>query len=82
MGWDKISIDSKLNAFKNRLHKDKILQKNKKLIFTESSETAEYLYKELQSDFNGRIINFTGASSHSSRLEVLNNFARSDDDMF
>jgi superfamily II DNA or RNA helicase len=74
MGWDKIKLDSKLNAFKNRLHEDKILQKNKKLIFTESSETAEYLYKELQSDFNGRIINFTGNSSHSSRLEVLNNF--------
>ena len=74
--WKSITTDSKLIQFKQKLKEDKNLLKNKKIIFTESKETCDYLQRELESFSvcKGRVINFSGDSSKGKREEVINNF--------
>lgn len=61
--WREITIDPKLEQFKKELRKNKKFRSNKKIIFTESKETAEYLEKELKPLFGDRVVAYTGASS-------------------
>ncbi|MBT7896358.1 MAG: helicase, partial [Flavobacteriales bacterium] len=70
--WESIKTDSKLMQFKKELEEDKNLINNKKIIFTESKETCDYLQKELK-DFY-RVINFSGSSSRNQRSDVIHNF--------
>lgn len=71
--WGKITEDPKLKTLKKKLSADKKLQ-NKVVIFTESKETAEYLYKNLQEDYSGQVLLFTGDSAKSTRRKVNKNF--------
>lgn len=61
--WETITNDPKLNQFKEDLKSNKKFKGNKKIIFTESKETAEYLERELEPMFGSRVIAYTGASS-------------------
>lgn len=61
--WKSISEDSKLEQFKVELAENKKLIGNKKIIFTESKETAEYLETELKPIFGERVTAYTGSSS-------------------
>lgn len=61
--WKNISDDPKLLQFKEELKLNKKLMNNKKIIFTESKETAEYLAKELTDTYGERVIAYTGSSS-------------------
>ncbi len=61
--WGEMTDDPKLIQFKAELKKNKKLKGNKKIIFTESKETAEYLAKELLDMYGGRVIAYTGSSS-------------------
>ncbi|MCM1399371.1 MAG: phospholipase D-like domain-containing protein [Clostridium sp.] len=61
--WQKMTDDPKLIQFKAELKKNKKLKNNKKIIFTESKETAEYLAKELSDMYGERVIAYTGSSS-------------------
>jgi ERCC4-related helicase len=45
--WKEIDFDPKLESFLNKLKSDKVLTKNKLIIFTESKETAKYLQEKL-----------------------------------
>ena len=45
--WESVTSDPKLNRLKEELQSNVKFQGNKKIIFTESKETAEYLYREL-----------------------------------
>lgn len=65
-----IDIDPKLLSFVNQLKNNKNLIDSKKIIFTESKETAEYLKIELQKALKQPITVFTG-SSHNSLKEVI-----------
>ena len=46
--WELVASDPKLNQLKEELRSNEKFQGNKKIIFTESKETAEYLYRELR----------------------------------
>lgn len=61
--WENITTDPKLEQFKVELKENAKLIGNKKIVFTESKETAEYLAKELKDLFGDRVIAYTGSSS-------------------
>jgi len=72
--WGDIHHDPKLLKFKNELSKNPVLKKNHLIIFTESKETAHYLYKNLNDEYSGRILLFTGDSGETVRDRVIENF--------
>ena len=61
--WKNIQTDPKLDQFKYELQHNKKLIGNKKIIFTESKETAEYLAENLTDLYGSRVIAYTGSSS-------------------
>ena len=52
--WSSIKRDPKLHRFLEELRKNKNLQENKLIIFSESKETAEYLADHIDAAFKGR----------------------------
>jgi superfamily II DNA/RNA helicase len=72
--WKGIERDPKILAFKNKLAEEKPFKEGKSIIFTESEETAEYLFEELQDIFPNDIIYFSGKSSRVEREKVMENF--------
>ncbi len=72
--WKDIDRDPKILAFKEKLAIQDSVRKGKSIIFTESKETADYLFQNLQETFHGKIINFTGSSSQIDREVVMENF--------
>lgn len=69
-----ISFDPKLNCFIEEIKVNKVLNEGKKIIFTESKETAEYLKEKLKLNLNKSIIAFTGSSSNSLKDTIRANF--------
>ena len=72
--WNTITNDPKLETFCNELEHNKKLLGNKKIIFTESKETAEYLENNLHSLFGKRVIAYTGMSSKALKAEIEDSF--------
>ncbi|PIY79673.1 MAG: helicase [Candidatus Pacebacteria bacterium CG_4_10_14_0_8_um_filter_43_12] len=72
--WANISRDPKILAFKEKLSIEEPVKKGKTIIFTESKETAEYLFRNLQDIFPDQIIYFSGESAISERDLVMENF--------
>ena len=72
--WQNVSRDPKLLKFKNELSKKAVLKKNHLIIFTESKETANYLFKNIDNEYAGNVLLFTGDSGESVRDKVLENF--------
>lgn len=81
--WDDIEDDPKLESFKNYLNTNfsevlssvetKKLSK-KIIVFTESSETAEYLYSELKNFYKDRIIYYTSEKGRNGRDDIQDSF--------
>lgn len=71
--WNSLEHDCKLNHFIELLKIDKKL-KDKVIIFTESSETAEYLTENIEEKLSRNVILFTGSMSDSVKNEIRNNF--------
>lgn len=72
--WDTITEDPKLLQLKEALKTNKKLIGNKKIIFTESKETAEYLERELKELFEERVISYTGSSNHIMKTLIEQSF--------
>ncbi|MBN1996514.1 helicase, partial [candidate division KSB1 bacterium] len=72
--WDQIDYDPKLEKFMHELKSADQLKKNKLIIFTESKETAEYLFENLNKNLNESPILFHGGSSQADLNTVLSNF--------
>ena len=72
--WQKVNRDPKLIKIINDLSKNTVLQKNHLIIFTESKETANYLFKNINKEYPGKVLLFTGDSGESIRDKVLENF--------
>ncbi|BBE30106.1 ATP-dependent helicase [Tepiditoga spiralis] len=70
----KINSDPKLDYFITELNNNNILKNSKKIIFTESKETAEYLKIQLQNKLNKNVIVFTGSSSLVLKDIIIENF--------
>ena len=72
--WESVTSDPKLNRLKTELKQNAKFQGNKKIIFTESKETADYLYKELKKIFGEKVIVFSGGSSESLKKKIEQSF--------
>ncbi len=72
--WESVTFDPKLDQLKKELLTNAKFQGSKKIIFTESKETAEYLYRELQKTFGDRIIVFSGGSSEGLKRKIEKSF--------
>ena len=72
--WNLIDSDPKLAEFKRNLATNKVMSSKKILVFTESKETAEYLYDNLQDIYGQRVIYFSGQSSFALKQEIEHSF--------
>ncbi len=71
--WSNIKRDPKVIALKEILKERAELQK-KVIIFTESKETAQYIKKEIEQEYPGEVLIFSGSSSKGDRNTVISNF--------
>jgi len=72
--WAQINRDPKLLTLLDRLSTNKLLNKNKLIIFTESKETAEYLTDNINQTYPNQTLCFNGSSSEGTREIVIRNF--------
>lgn len=72
--WKSIKKDVKLETFLESLKTDKLLNKNKLIIFTESKETGEYLFDNLQKDYSGQSLFYSSAGSESQKEIIKENY--------
>lgn len=72
--WKSVTGDPKLAQFKKELRENPKLFGNKKIIFTESKETAEYLARELAELFDERIVAYSGAGGRVLKSAIEDSF--------
>jgi len=72
--WKEIDRDPKLLTFIEQLFTDEVLKKSHIIIFTESKETAGYLFENINKEFPGEVLRFDGSSHASDRDKVIRNF--------
>lgn len=72
--WSLISTDPKLHEFRRNLTTNPIMKGRKVIVFTESTETAEYLYDQLQDIYGKRIVYYSGQSSPALKIEIEDSF--------
>jgi superfamily II DNA/RNA helicase len=72
--WINVKRDPKLLTFLAELSSRPALQKNHLVIFTESKETAHYLYENLNKEYPFKVLCYTGGSSETVRNQVIENF--------
>lgn len=72
--WDSVTADPKLEKFCEDLQNDKKLLGNKKIIFTESKETAGYLEEALKKLYGERVISYSGDSSAKLKADIEDSF--------
>lgn len=72
--WSRFKRDPKWVAFAEFLRKNKNVQSNKLVIFSESKETAAYLTKRFKEDMGEDVLFFSGESSEDRRKTIIDNF--------
>jgi len=72
--WQHIDRDPKLLKFLGELTKNPVLKENHLIIFTESKETANYLFKNISEQYSNKVLCFTGDSGETTRDKVIENF--------
>ena len=72
--WDLIHDDPKLDEFKKTLTTDKNMKGKKTIVFTESKETAQYLYENLQDIYGKRVVYYSGQSRQALKVEIEDSF--------
>ncbi len=82
--WRRIKRDPKWESFREILTGQRELRKSKLIIFTESTETAEYLTETIAKEVEPHVIRFSGQSGEAQHKAVMasfdaNAFEQSDD---
>ena len=72
--WSLIKTDPKLEEFRRNLTTNPIVKGKKAIVFTESTETAHYLYDSLQDIYGDRIVYYSGQSSPALKVEIEESF--------
>ena len=72
--WEQIKVDPKLAELERCLTVNPVMKGKKVIIFTESMETAEYLYGRLNELYQGRAVYYTGGSSLAAKVEIEDSF--------
>ncbi|MDR0912692.1 MAG: hypothetical protein LBM96_08870 [Methanobrevibacter sp.] len=71
--WNDVDSDPKLDKFIEILKGDTNL-KEKLIVFTEAEDTMNYLTNHLNSEFDNKVLGFSGSSSMEDKHLVINNF--------
>ena len=69
-----VKTDPKLDKFKDELSNNPTMKGKKIIVFTESKETADYLYENLKEVYGSRIVHFSGQSSKNLKSEIEDSF--------
>lgn len=72
--WNLITTDPKLDKFKDEVRNNPIMSRKKIIVFTESKETAQYLYENLQDIYGKRVVYFSGQSSPALKMDIEDSF--------
>lgn len=72
--WYQVKRDPKLIKIREQLTENPVLKNNHLIIFTESKETACYLYEKIEDNNPGDALLFTGDSGEATRDKVIDNF--------
>ena len=72
--WKDIKSDPKLDALKETINKSLINQKI--IIFTESKETARYLFDHMNEVYNGKVMVYTSDFQKTSNNDINKNIAK------
>ena len=72
--WHHIDRDPKLLKFLKELSTNSVLKEKHLIIFTESKETANYLFKNINQQHPDKVLCFTGDSGEATRDKVIENF--------
>ena len=72
--WSLITTDPKLDEFRRNLAENPLMAGRKAIVFTESTETAFYLYNKLQDIYGSRIVYYSGQSSPALKIEIEDSF--------
>lgn len=75
--WQDITDDPKLNQFIKDLHQHPLLKNKQVIVFTESSETAEYLSRNLDVEFPGNVMAFSSGGGILEGVAISKSVARS-----
>lgn len=70
--WKHVDQDPKLAAFNDQLKKDSVL-KNRLVVFTESKETGEYLFEQINREYPGRVMFFSSQGGRTGTPAVTHN---------
>lgn len=71
--WIPVDEDPKLNSFISLLDKHTVLGKNKLVVFTESKETGDYLFKNLNKNWPGKVLFFSSQGGRFGATPQLHN---------
>ncbi len=72
--WSNVDRDPKVETLIDELSTRNELIDNHLIIFTESKETARYLFSKLDEVYNGEVICYDGDSSTAEKKKVISNF--------
>lgn len=72
--WEEVTVDPKLEEFIKDLAEKPILQGNKKIVFTESKETASYIGERLKQTYGSRVVVFSGESTNYLKKEIEDSY--------
>jgi len=72
--WENVHRDPKWEAFRDILGSQPRLKKSKLIIFSESKETAEYLFDRIHKEVEPKVILFTGQADEAAHKAVIANF--------
>jgi superfamily II DNA/RNA helicase len=67
--WVDVTGDPKLDQFVSELKRNAILKGSKLVVFTESKETGDYLYRKLNKEFPGKVMFFSSAGGTLNGVE-------------
>jgi len=71
--WQGVDQDPKLDAFSTRISKDPVLKNRRLVVFTESKETGEYLFEQINQDCPGRVMFFSSQGGRAGSPAVTHN---------
>jgi HKD family nuclease len=69
--WMHLDRDPKLLKFMRELSTNSVFRENHLIVFTESKETADYLFKNLHKKFPDKVLCYTGDSGEVTRDKVI-----------
>ena len=72
--WENVTVDPKLEEFIKDLAENPILQGTKKIVFTESKETASYVGDRLKQIYGSRVVVFSGESTNYLKQEIEDSY--------